>query len=205
MINSGEAQKLTELEKTVLAEILQLHNWLLQPVVTEQEVKSYERQKFSPTEEMLSPSAKTHIPVVSPQNFDDAPTGRYEEPKDPEPLPDSAYQSAAPTLVEPKHAEPTAEQRRVVEGIKHAQHQSVKYEDQNSIGSSILSAADNVKIHDLINQKQNDAATKRGVTMDPTNIKIEEEKKRIDDQRAKQVADIQKKLTELRERNKISK
>lgn len=55
------------------------------------------------------------------------------------------------------------------------------------------------EIYDIINQR---AKTKVGVVMDPTNVRLEEEKRRIDQNRNDQADVIQLKLTELRNRNK---
>lgn len=97
---------------------------------------------------------------------------------------------AVPQSTGSKSSEPTAEQRRILEDINRAQHTAGTY-----------NAVDSAKIHDLINHKSTD---KRGVTMDPTNIKIDEEQQRINQARTKQEVEIQNKLAELRKRNKNS-
>lgn len=56
-------------------------------------------------------------------------------------------------------------------------------------------------LHDLVN---NQPRQKMGVVLDPTNIKVAEEKKRIENERTSQEALIQKKLAELRKRNNKS-
>jgi hypothetical protein len=61
-----------------------------------------------------------------------------------------------------------------------------------------LKISSQAEIHELVN---NQPKTKMGVIKDPTNIKVHEEKQRIDEERNSQEMIIQKKLAELRKRN----
>lgn len=61
------------------------------------------------------------------------------------------------------------------------------------------SAANPGLIHDIINKKPKQ---RMGVVMDPTNVKLEEEQKRLEQNRHAEANAIQSKLAELRKRNK---
>ncbi len=95
--------------------------------------------------------------------------------------------------------QPTPAQRQAVADITRAPHTPVNYNTGAPGANGAMSASDSAKIRDLINHVP--PANKRGVTMDPTNVKIDEEQQRLNTARAKQVADIQRKLAELRSRN----
>lgn len=209
MINSPKAQKLGKLEKQVLSEILQLYNWLLQPVTSEKEIEEYEETR----DEHLMESVQAEVepqPVVAQEQVSVAskmqpPLEYMPAPEIPPaqttPLAPEAIDRAPQAAPEPEPQpvpEPTEEQRRMLEQIRNSQ-QKGEY-NGGTVASSDLSAEDAAKLHDLIN-KNSIAAGKRGVTLDPTNIKIDEEKKRISEEREKQFDDIQRKLAELRKRN----
>lgn len=105
-------------------------------------------------------------------------------------------QPQPPTRTTPQ---PTPAQRQAVDDITRAPHTPVNYNTGAPGANGPMSASDSAKIRDLINHVP--PANKRGVTMDPTNVKIDEEQQRLNADRAKQVADIQRKLAELRSRN----
>lgn len=147
----------------------------------------------------LQPEAATTPPVI-----------KYEEPVVPAPVQATAnpVQQEAPQPVTPvpsqpaPQQQPTEEQLRTIEGIRLAKRTPGHYKDNNPATSGPLTSADSAKIHDLINKSSAaNSASKRGVTMDPTNIKIDEEQKRLDSERNKKSLEIQKKLSELRTRN----
>ncbi len=110
-------------------------------------------------------------------------------------------QQLAQSTPQPKpQPQPTPAQRQAVADITRAPHTPVNY-NTGAPGANIggMSASDSAKIRDFINHVP--PANMRGVTMDPTNVKIDEEQQRLNTARAKQVADIQRKLAELRSRN----
>lgn len=115
----------------------------------------------------------------------------------------AAPPTTTPAAVVPQatraNIQPTSEQRRAVEDIKRAQHTPVNYNNAGAVTNGSLSASDSAKIRELINHAP--PQSKRGVTMDPTNVKIDEEEQRLSAAREKQAADIQRKLAELRTRN----
>ncbi len=138
-----------------------------------------------------NPPAVKQPPVV---------TAPAAQPVPPQPAPTPAPAQAVPTPVVP-----TPEQRQAVEDISRSKRIPGNYNGASQSQSDSISSADSAKIHDLINRNSAAALSKRGVTMDPTNIKIEEERKRIDEERVKKTDEIQKKLAELRKRNTNSK
>lgn len=121
----------------------------------------------------------------------------------PQPAPPQA--APTPTPAAPTPVVPTPEQRQTVEDISRSKRIPGNYNGSSQSQSDSISSADSAKIHDLINRNSAAALSKRGVTMDPTNIRIDEERKRIDEERVKKTDEIQKKLAELRKRNTNSK
>lgn len=137
-----------------------------------------------------NPPAVKQTPVI---------TAPAAQPVPPQPVPVQAVRPQPAPVV------PTPEQRQVVEDISRSKRIPGNYNGSSQSQSDSISSADSAKIHDLINRNSAAALSKRGVTMDPTNIKIEEERKRIDEERVKKTDEIQKKLAELRKRNTNSK
>ncbi len=90
---------------------------------------------------------------------------------------------------ESRVARPNAEQRRIMQDIAANAPKNMKY------------GTDNASIHDIINRSPKNQ--KRGIVLDrETNIKVDDEKKRLVEQRERKSTDIQSKLEELRKRHK---
>ncbi len=203
--NSPDVKKLGVAERAALAEILKLYYWLLQPYVSEEEIVAYEQQKTEAEElsvaqpmQQAPVTPATPKPVQMPDLSAERPNVKYEQPQNTQRA--AISREIVQQQTQPKAVQPTEEQKRVLEEIRRAEHKSGKYNSQDHDGSSELSGADNARIHDLINQKL--TATKRGVTIDPTNIKMAEEKLRMDQETSQKIASIQTKLKDLRDRNK---
>lgn len=202
--NSPLTKNLSEIERRALSEILKLYNWVLQPYATEKEIEHYEEQRFAPSPVPVAAPAVNQAEVPHVVLKQSAPI-TYSQPAPPAPA-SSTQRSHTPAPVPSVStgSHTTPEQRRILEEISRSKHHGT-YNGGNAEDSSALSSADAAKIHDLINHKLNNQANKRGVTMDPTNVKMEEEKKRIEEERASRIASIQTKLTDLRKRSKKTK
>ncbi|HEX3099600.1 MAG TPA: hypothetical protein VHQ41_01360 [Patescibacteria group bacterium] len=119
-----------------------------------------------------------------------------DEVEQPQPRPLSRPTPSA-SLTRPA-ARPQPEPSNAQDDAKSLTHQKGKY-GYKEPGNEI-SLTDAAKIHDLISGKSKNLSV-RGVTMDPTNVRVEEERERINSERAKAAASIQSKLAELRKRN----
>lgn len=214
---SANIKNLKANEINVLKNILRLYDYVCKIIIdwdavptpkTEAEAfKDYDLYQFIPGLDLEDDEPESTSP--QPEAATTPPVIKYEEPvvTAPAQAPANPVQQAAPQPVtsvssQPKPQQPTEEQLRTIEGIRLAKRIPGQYKDSNPATSGPLTSADSAKIHDLINKSSAaNPASKRGVTMDPTNIKIDEEQKRLDSERNKKSLEIQKKLSELRTRN----
>ncbi len=206
-INTSPNVKTLSLEnKEILKDLIKLNDHCLEMVdmwnsvptpKTEAEAfKDYDLYQFIPGLDLEDDEPESTSP--QPEAATTPPVIKYEEPVVTAP----AQAPANPVSSQPKPQQPTEEQLRTIEGIRLAKRIPGQYKDSNPATSGPLTSADSAKIHDLINKSSAaNTASKRGVTMDPTNIKIDEEQKRLDSERNKKSLEIQKKLSELRTRN----
>ncbi len=223
-INTSPNVKTLSVEnKEILKDLIKLNDHCLEMVdmwnsvptpKTEAEAfKDYDLYQFIPGLDLEDDEPESTSPQSTSPQAEAAttpPVIKYEEPVVPAPVPTPAnpVQQEAPQPVTPvpsqpaPQQQPTEEQLRTIEGIRLAKRTPGHYKDNNPAVSGPLTSADSAKIHDLINKSSAaNSASKRGVTMDPTNIKIDEEQKRLDSERNKKSLEIQKKLSELRTRN----
>lgn len=220
MNKSPNVKVLSEPEKNILKNIIKLYDHAVDTVAlynsievpkTERELyKDYDLYKLIPgLEDDLAEEAEFKRTGIRPaplnlsavdgiQDAIPAPTAQPITQTFPPPVPQSSQiiPPVAPPVPQP--AAPTSEQRRVIDDINRAQHKPVTYNGTDNSNSNSVSAGDAAKIYDAINHQPDQ---KRGVTMDPTNIKINEEQERFSQERAKQESEIQRKLAELRKRN----
>lgn len=98
---------------------------------------------------------------------------------------------------EASQQEPEAAAQAVLDQIQASQKQRLKPNQRMNLPNQY--SANPAKIHDIINQAK--PRQKAGVVMDPTNISIEEEKRRLEQDRDNKQDLIQTKLEELRKRN----
>ncbi len=135
-------------------------------------------------------------PVADESNIASASAAPTPNPYQPMPQPNAPLTPLPRTIPNPGLTIP--KQRPVMQDVAPKPRPAVKYNADHSAAPP-PTAADAAKVRDLINHKPTD---RRGVTMDPTNIKIDEEQQRIAQQRDKKAAEIQRKLAALRDRNK---
>lgn len=191
--NNSATKNLSPVEKTALADILKLYNWLFQPHTTAEEIESYEKYRMGnePVPQTAStPQPLPAAPIAPPKNV--APMSIPEikpvQPIQAKTLPqfDAARPTPSPTLTENKYTPP----QPAPAPVKTAPSVVKPFQTINS-----------AQIQDLINQKPKQ---KMGVVMDPTNVKLEEEKRRMAKDRDDQKDIIALKLAELRKRNKTN-
>ncbi len=204
-LNTGKNPKLlSPEEREVLKRILNLYDRLSEyesfwnelpeklPEADMIEFEKYIEQKFAEEEAENLPMQGIAEPVLSTE-----PIG--------EPIPEAGIfseqvdsgqaqqvqeaQQGQQIPQEPRVERPSAEQRRIMQDIAANAPKNVKY------------GTDNASIHDIINRSPK--SQKRGIMLDrETNIKVDDEKKRLVEQRERKTTDIQSKLEELRKRHK---
>lgn len=213
---SANVKSLTEADKNILKNIIKLYDHAVQNIAlfdsivvpkSEKDLyKDYDLYKLVPEmEEDLAEEAEFKktgkLPVEEDLELDEV--------QQPEPVSPTAQEPprpAAPPTVEPTPAPAPAQTptpRPSLDDISLTPREPVKYKsNSSSTVEGPMSASDSAKIRGLINHKPGSKPNdKRGVTMDPTNIKINEEEQRLNQARAQQSANIQSKLAELRKRN----
>lgn len=196
LTNSQKAKKLNNDEKDSLGEILKLYNWLFQPFVTIEEIEGYEAHRLEAHHAFRSDTSlknSSSLPIAPPpMEVVDIPA--------PKKLPafDAARATPSPTLHTNKYS-PQSLTMPPAAPITTEQTQPPKPKPAMKVPGQF--AANPGDIFDVINQKPK--IQKMGVVMDPTNVKLEEEKQRIVEDRQDQAEKIQDKLAELRKRNKI--
>jgi hypothetical protein len=207
---SSNIKTLTEPDRNILKNIIKMFDHAVQAIAlynsvevpkSEHELyKDYDLYKLIPGLEGEEAESVTGNEDATESQSDIAPQPQ-EVPAPQSTVPEQSAPIPSPAPPTPIIPTSTPEQRRTVEGIKKTQAKPVDYGSANK-PSPNLSAADSAKIRDLINHKPpTNVNDKRGVTMDPTNVKIDDEAKRLNQERAQQAAAIQKKLADLRQRN----
>lgn len=209
---SSNAKHLTDVQLGVLRDILNLYDYLTNmiaawdavpvPATEEEAAKGFDLYNYIPgLEDALEEerAAKSHAPVlpkpmdVSPSSTPSRQVLQSRPVAPPTPLPSPDQLSHAKVQYNFPTPKTTEEQQRIIDQIRHS-HVQGSFNDSKVI----TDAPDNAIIHETIKKS---AAVKRGVTLDQTNVEIDEEQKRIKQERLKQAEQIQSKLSDLRKRN----
>jgi hypothetical protein len=192
-VNTGQNSKLlTPEQREVLKRILNLYDRLAEyesfwnelpeklPEADMVEFENYIEKQFALAEAENIPVQGIARPVLTTEAVG-------------EPIPEAGIFTeqvdSGPEQEEARAPQPSAEQRRIMQDIAASAPADMKY------------GTDNASIHDIINRSPR--YQKRGIVLDGgTNIKVDDEKKRLVEQREQKATDIQSKLEELRKRNK---
>ncbi len=201
---SSNVKLLDETQKNVLRDILNLYDDLISmiakwdavpvPSTEEEATKDFDLYRYIPgirddldeDEQLLkavTQSKSSALPDRLPRPIQDI------QPPRPPVLQQPVPRQPAPVQSAPTSPTPPINPPRI----------RGQYNQSNPQGGS-LTGADAAKIHNLINSAAQQ--TKRGITKDPTNVVMEDEKQRMTQEREIKEKEIQKKLADLRSRNK---
>ncbi len=180
MGTSINVKSLSDEEKGHLTSILKLYNWLFKPFIDPKDIEDYERIRFQATSQadILKETVVEDRTSIAQSVITMPPSDNTRRQVN-----ESVRATPAATLQNNKYSAPSVP-------VKSQQAPQVKMPGQY--------AANPGQIHDLINKKPRE---KVGVVMDPTNISLEEEKRRFKQDQADKTDIIQLKLQELRKRN----
>lgn len=184
------ALKVSNADKSNLSNIFILYNWFFNPYVPVSEIQEYQSKRenlilqTNVEQELMKQEvggdavSQAVVPEVAP-HIEEAPRKVIEQ----RPVEDIRAIPSA-TLNENKYTPPVQEVQ--------------KKPSQNPFANDPQNIANPAKIFDIINKSHE---TKAGVIMDPTNIKIEEETKRLSKEQEEQQHSIEQKLQDLKSRS----
>lgn len=198
---------LSQLEKDVLKNILKLYDYCVKFVndwnsipVPKTEAEAFEGfnlYEYIPgldDEDIQENSSQNFVSEDSAQSVNNVPQSIDSvrvSPIAPQMQSQMQFQTQPPTTppVQPEKAQ--APRARIIE-------------ESEQSATTQLSATDQAQLDRILNQNTHkpDPNEKRGLVLDPTNVKIEDEQKRLQEVQKQHEINIQKKLADLRARNK---